>query len=366
MKITAAIFRDHGVPFSLETAELEAPRDDEVLVRVVATGICHTDLKMTEPGNWVPRPIVLGHEGAGVVEGVGAAVRKVAVGDHVVLTFDYCGTCAMCRRDHPAYCQTARQRNFGGVRMDGSTTMMLGEARLHGNFFGQSSFATYALADERNVVKVTQDVPLEILAPLGCGVQTGAGAMLNVLEVRAGENVAVFGVGAVGLSAVMAARLAGAARIIAVDPVAARRQLALDLGATDAIDPTTSDAKEAVISLTGLGADAALDTSSVIPVMRQMFDSLAPLGRAGVLASNTKIPDASFGISHLMGGGRQIRGLIEGDSSPDRFIPSLIDFYRQGRFPFDRMIRFYPFAEINAAVAAAIDGSAVKPVLRMA
>ena len=366
MKITAALFREPGQALSFEQLDLDAPREDEVLVRVVASGVCHTDLKATEPGGFnLPRPIVLGHEGAGIVEAVGSAVRKVAPGDHVVLTFDYCGNCSVCRRDHPAYCLGSRPRNFGGFRPDGSTTLSLDGTRVHGNFFGQSSFATHALASERNVVKVAPDLPLDMLAPLGCGVQTGAGAMLNVLAVRPGEQVAVFGTGAVGLAAVMAARVAGAARIIAIDVNPARRDLALELGATDVVDATAGNARDAVMALTGGGADVALDTSSLLPVIRQAIECLAPLGRAGVLASNSATPDANFSIGHLMGGGRRIHGIVEGDSSPDRFIPMLIDLWRQGRVPFDRLVRFYSFEQVNEAFHDAETGATVKPVLRM-
>ena len=212
MNMRAAILRDQSLSMRIENVALEEPRANEVLVRVVATGVCHTDLKVAQSAALSPRPIVLGHEDAGVVEKVGAGVRKVAPGDHVVMTFDSCGLCPTCAVGKPSYCYQCAALSFGGKRPDGSTTLVCEGAPLHGSFFGQSSFATYALANERNAIRVRKDAPLEMLGPLGCGLQTGAGAVLNSLGVRAGQSIAVFGVGAVGLAAVMAARIAGASK----------------------------------------------------------------------------------------------------------------------------------------------------------
>ena len=227
----AAVVRAASHGFEIEAVSLEDPRDDEVLVRLVATGVCHTDLIARDQIYPVPQPIVLGHEGAGIVEKVGAGVSHVEPGDHLVLTYLSCGDCPACNEASPAYCHKLFGLCFGGARPDGSGAIRdaNGEA-LHGHFFGQSSFATLAIASRRNVVKVRRDAPWEILGPLGCGLQTGAGAVLNVFRPEAGQSLAVFGAGAVGLSALMAARHAVMEPIIVIDVVPERLQIARDLG----------------------------------------------------------------------------------------------------------------------------------------
>ncbi len=364
MKIEAAVLRE-GINFAIEDLLLDEPRPGEILVRLVATGVCHTDIKMAEMAGRVPRPIVLGHEGAGVVEQVGEGVHRVAPGDHVIMSFDYCGECPCCLRGRPAYCYEAHQFNFAGARRDGSSPLSRGNERIHGAFFGQSSFATFALCSERNIVKVDRDLPLELLGPLGCGVQTGAGAVFNVFKLEPGETFAVFGTGTVGLSAVMAARVAAASRIIAIDVVESRLAMARELGATDLIDARREDAQSKIMALTGIGVDAALDTTGSSKLIRQAANSLAPLGSCGVLASSAD-PDPNFSVLHLMLGGRRLQGIVEGDTVPQLFIPKLLDLYRRGLFPFDRLIRFYPFAEIADAIQASRTGAAIKPVLRFA
>src|SRR5690606_5528537 len=215
MKIKAAVFRDKSGKASIETLDLEEPRDDEILVRMVATGVCHTDIKVSTT-DMSPRPIVLGHEGAGVVERVGSRVAKVKPGDHVVMTYDACGRCPSCLANQRTYCDEVGPRSFGGNRPDGSSPLSQDGRKVHGSFFGQSSFAEFAIGYERNVVKVRKDVPLELLGPLGCGLQTGAGAAINALKVGVGQSFAVFGAGSVGLRALMAARLQAAGRILPI------------------------------------------------------------------------------------------------------------------------------------------------------
>ncbi len=361
MQIIAAVFRDKTGHASLERMELEEPRDDEILVRVAAVGVCHTDIKVST-GDLSPRPIVLGHEGAGVVERVGSRVSKVAAGDHVVMTYDYCGRCPSCQVNQRTYCDEVGPRSFGGLRPDGTTPMTQDGNKIFGRFFGQSSFATFALAWERNVVKVPNDVPLELLGPLGCGLQTGAGAVINALKVGVGQSIAVFGTGSVGLSAIMAARVAGAARIIAVDIQSPRLRAAAELGATDVIDARGQDALAAVRAIAPRGVDFALDTTAITPVIQQAVQSLAPLGTAGFVASPPE--PVGFDIRHLMLGGRKLRGIVEGESIPDLFIPALIALYRQGRFPLDRLVTYYPFERINDAIHDSETGAAIKPVLR--
>jgi aryl-alcohol dehydrogenase len=364
--ITAAVIRRKGGPFRLERLRLDAPRADEVQVRLAASGICHTDLVMRDdPG---PGAIVLGHEGAGVVERVGRGVRKLAPGDHVVLSFLSCGACRFCTEGRPARCRCLLDLNFSGTRPDGSTPLRASGKpgrRVRGRFFAQSSFATHALAHERSAVKVPKDVPLELLGPLGCGIQTGAGAVMNSLAVDAGSSFAVFGAGGVGLSAVMAVRVVGAATIVAVDRVASRLQLAAELGATLTVNARHEDAVTAIRAATGDGADFTLDTTGNPQVIRQAVAALGPSGACGILGASPEGATLGAAIDDVLGGSKSIRGIIEGDSVPDLFIPKLIELFREGRFPFDRLVRFYDFEAINQAVRDSEAGTTVKPILRI-
>lgn len=366
MRITAAVARGDAKRLSIETLELEDPRPGEVRVRLVATGVCHTDIKVMPPGGPTPKPVVLGHEGAGVVARVGAGVTKVAPGDHVVMSFAACGACPSCRDHAPAYCHDMRRLNFGGARADGTTPLSKDGAPIHGSFFGQSSFATHAVCREGNVVKVRKDAPLERLGPLGCGVQTGAGAVLNSFKVKAGQSIAVFGAGSVGLSAVMAARLAGAGAIVAVDVVPERLALAAELGATATADARAGAASDAVRAHVPGGVDYALDTTASAAVLREALLSLAPRGVCGLVAAPGANPEVTVDVLHLLLGGRSLRGIVQGDSTPDEFIPRLIDLHMDGRLPFDRLITFYPFERINDAIRDSESGAAIKPVLRFA
>jgi aryl-alcohol dehydrogenase len=389
VKIQAAVSRDASRPPELETLDIEEPRASEILVRIVATGICHTDINVHERDR-APKPIVLGHEGAGIVERVGSQVTRLAPGDPVILSSNFCGECPSCRQNAHSYCYELMPRNFGGRRPDGSTPLTQNATPINARFFGQSSFATYALADERSAVKAPPDLPLEIMGPLACGVMTGAGAVINSLQVRPGQSIAIFGTGAVGLSAVMAAKIVGATRIIAVDVVPARLALALELGATDVIDvsagngsagnasaaddPTgtgnapasnasAANAAQLIKKLTHHGVDFTFNTTRAPAIFTQAMESLAPRGVAGFVGApfTPWTPD----MFQILSGGRTLRGIIGGDSSPGSFIPLLIEYYRQGRLPFDRLIRFYPFQEIAQAFADCEHGTTVKAVLRM-
>ncbi|MEW6636871.1 MAG: NAD(P)-dependent alcohol dehydrogenase [Actinomycetota bacterium] len=365
MRIAAAVAREKEQPFSMEELELASPRSGEVLIRVVATGMCHTDLIVRDQWYPVPLPCVLGHEGAGVVEEVGEGVTKVEPGDKVVLTFASCGKCATCLSGKPTYCLNFFALNFGGARLDGSSPISDDGEPVHGHFFGQSSFATHALATERNVVKVGDDAPLELLGPLGCGVQTGAGGVLNTLHPEAGSSIVVFGTGAVGLSAIMAARIAGCTTIIGVDIKPARLELARELGATHTINGTEANAVEAVKEITGGGADYSIETTAVPAVLRQSVEALAPLGTCGLIGAAPLGTDASLDMNDILIPGKTVRGIVEGDSVPDVFIPRLVELHAQGRFPIDRLVRFYDLDGINEAAHDAEEGEAVKPILRV-
>jgi aryl-alcohol dehydrogenase len=364
--IKAAVVRVPGVDFTLEEAILDDPRSDEVLVRVVACGICHTDAGMRDRlGVAPPFPAVLGHEGSGVVVKAGSGVSGLAPGDPVVMTFNSCGRCLSCTNHEPAYCHEFVPLNYSGRRRDGSSGLSIGGEAISGHVFGQSAFATHALCHQENLVKAPPGAPLELLGPLGCGVQTGAGAVLNALKVEPGASVLVLGAGGVGMSAVMAARLAGAAAVTVVDRVATRLELALDLGATHVVDTGRDDLEGALRALQSQGFDYVVETTGAIALAEA---AVRQIGRRGALALVGAYPrDTALGIepSHLMGGGRSIRGVLEGDSDPRVFIPTLVEHFLAGRFPFDRLIRFYAFEEINQAMMDALSGATIKPVLRM-
>lgn len=363
-KARAAVARAQQAPLTLEDIDIAGPRADEVLVRMAATGICHTDVVCLN-GFPVPMPIVLGHEGAGVVEAVGSGITGLAPGDHVLLSFNSCGTCSNCKSHEPAYCHQFLGLNFGGMRLeDGSSPLSrLGE-KVHGQFFGQSSFSTLAIARAVNTVKVDKSLPLASLAPLGCGVQTGAGAVMNSLKVRAGRSLLVFGCGAVGLSAVMAAKIVGASPIVVVEPNAARRALALELGATHALDPKgQDDLVGALREAGGGGFDYALDTSGIPAVMKSAVDVLFPNGMLGLIGIPPPEAPMPMSIMDLYMRGLGVKCVVEGDADPQTFIPQLIELYRAGKLPVDRLIKQFPFERINEAFGAAMDGSVIKPVV---
>lgn len=330
----------------------------------MAAGLCHTDLGVASGGLPFPLPGVLGHEGAGVVESVGSAVTGVAPGDHVVLSFTSCGDCRNCHGGHPAYCATWLPMNLiGGRRADGTSTISRDGEPLGGHFFGQSSFAERALVDERSLVKVDPDVPLESIAPLGCGVQTGVGAVWNVLKPVAGAAIVVLGAGAVGLSAVMAAALSPATTIIAVDRVAERLALAKELGATHTVDAGQSALGEAVAQITGgQGADGIVETTGSTAVLRQGVDALAARGTLVVVGAPPFGSEVALDVNGLLGG-KQVVGLTLGDSETQTFIPALVELVKAGRLPLDRLIGTYPFADIDQAVRDMTAGKTIKPVL---
>ena len=363
MEIKAAVVFEKSGNFSIEQLEISDPNDDEVLVRIVGAGICHTDLGARDQHLPIPLPSVFGHEGSGVVEKVGTRVTKVKPGDHVVLTWDCCGTCTSCKAGRDSYCLNFFLHNFNGARPDGTTTLLKGDQVIHGSFFCQSSFADFALANERNVVKVREDVPLEILGPLGCGVQTGAGAVMNTLQPRPGASIAIFGVGTVGVSAVLGAVVCGCTTIIAVDINPDRLDTAKELGATHTVNAGEVDPVEAILDITDGGAEFTLECVGNPKVLRQAVDALPRCGVCGLLGVVPPGTEVSLDMDAIMNG-RTVRGIIEGDSIPDLFIPKLIELYRQGGLPFDRLITFYPFDEINNAVEDMEKGRVIKPVLR--
>lgn len=362
----AAVLRQAGGVPRIEPVTLEAPRDDELLIEIRGVGICHTDMVMRDGHLPVPRPVVLGHEGSGVVRVVGAAVRHLAVGDHVVLSFSHCGHCPSCGHGQPAYCHSWAPLNFLAQRPDGTTAITdAAGAPVHSHVFGQSSFATHAVVPAHCAIKVDKALPIERLGPFGCGLQTGAGTVLNVLRVRPGSSVAIVGVGAVGLAAVMAAVIAGASTIAALDLLPERIDLARQLGATHgAIASSASCLAHAAAFGCPAGFDYVIDTTGHPGVVEDCIAALAPRGEVALVGAYPP-GGVTFDAIHVMSGGRAIRGVVEGGADPAEFIPLLLRHYEAGRFPFDRLVRTYPFAEIAQAIEDGEKGRVVKPVLLM-
>lgn len=366
MKITAAVAREARAPFSIETLEIEAPRAGEVLVRIVATGLCHTDIVVRDQVLPTPLPAVLGHEGAGVVEAVGEGVTSVVPGDEVVIGFASCGHCHSCDDHLPGYCAEFMPRNFGGARMDGSQALRDAAGNPVGShFFGQSSFASYAIAAEGNVVKVKPAaVPLAQLGPLGCGMMTGAGAVFNTLAGPAGSSIIVSGGGPVGLSGVMAAAALGFTTVVLVEPVAARRALAMELGATHTIDPAAGDVAEQLRAIIPAGVDRALDSTGIPGVIQTLVNCLGSRGMLGWVGVPGSL-DATITLPMIpmMTQGISVKGITEGDADPGKLIPEMIALNAAGKFPFEKMITMYPMDQINQAIDDQHAGKCVKAVL---
>jgi aryl-alcohol dehydrogenase len=364
VKIQAAVAWEAGAELSIEEFDLDDPRDDEILVRVEAVGVCHTDDNARLGRLPVVFPIILGHEGSGVVERVGRAVTRVGPGDRVLFTPDYCGRCEQCTLGLTPYCDQVVPVTFTGTRPDGSPRAHQHGRPVRASFFGQSSFATHSLVTERNIVPVPADAPLRYLAGFTCGVQTGAGAILNAMPVRPGSRVAIWGTGAVGLAAVMAAAASGADEIIALDRVGHRLKLAAELGATATIDTTgreLADVVAEIVTATPAGVNVALDTTGNPAVIAAAGESLATHGTASVITSSggpVSVPPGSLLLK-----GRSLRGSMGGHINPTVFIPRLLELHARGRFPVDRLVKNYPFAEVNTAIADSLAGATIKPVL---
>ncbi|MBF7096845.1 NAD(P)-dependent alcohol dehydrogenase [Alkalibacter mobilis] len=365
MKINAAVVRRAGKQFEFEEIEIAEPKSTEVLVKVVACGVCHTDAVARDQEMPVPLPAVLGHEGAGIVEKIGDNVRDLKPGDHVVLTVYSCGRCEACMTGHPSQCVEAFKTSFLGVYED-NTKRLKKDGEEISTFFAQSSFATYAIADERNAIKIDDEVDLELMGPLGCGIQTGAGTVMNKLKPGPGTSIVIFGCGAVGLSGVMAAKIMGCSNIIGVDAVDERLDLAKELGATHVINGNkVKDITAEIKKITLNGADYSLDTTGVEKLVNEALYCLKPLGTCAVVASSG---EKEFRIklqSALMGVGKNLVGVVEGDAIPKLFIPKLVQLYKEKKFPFDKMVKFYEFKELNQAFDDSKNGKTVKPIIRL-
>src|SRR5262245_17183036 len=322
--ITAAVCREKFGAFAIDQLELTDPRPDEVLVRIVASGMCQTDLHGRDGYYNTPYPAVFGHEGAGVVQAVGSSVARLAPGDHVVISFPWCGRCANCQRNMQSHCMQGFDLKMRGTRPDGSTLMLKDGAPVHSAFFQQSSFATHAIANERYVVKVRSDAPLELLGPFACSGQTGAGAVLNSMRPQAGDSFAVFGVGAVGAAGLMPAKIAGCAPVIAFDIHADRLALARPPGATHTINHAgRGDVVANIRQITGDGVRFSLETSAQPAVFREAVEALMAAGTCVLLGSARSGTEVSLEMPFLQFG-RVVRGVIQGERHPQEFLPKLV------------------------------------------
>lgn len=364
MKIKAAVTHANGEPFKIETVDLETPKRGEMLVKIAACGVCHTDEAAQHEQVPTPLPAVLGHEGAGTVVKVGEGVSDFKPGDRVGFSFSFCGHCHNCHTAKVSSCIHFNDINFGGILRDGTSRLSQNGTPLS-MFFGQSAFAEYAVVDADCAIKVPyDDIDLGIVAPFGCGIQTGAGTVLNRLKPECGSSIVIFGCGTVGMSAIMAARLAGCAKIIGVGGNENSLNTALEIGATHVINrKKCSDIVGEIRRITGGGANYSIDTSGVTDFVRKGLHCLAPRGTEAILGITPPMEIDMFG--ELMAEGKTIMGVIEGDAVPNVFIPQLLDYYRQGRFPVDKIIKFYSFQDINKAFEDSHNGTAMKAVLRM-
>ncbi len=358
MEITAAVLRTTDGPYRLERVRLDDPGAGQVLVRIVGAGLCHTDQ--------LPRameglcPVITGHEGAGIVEAIGPDVLDLQAGDHVVCSYDSCGECAPCVQGRPWSCDTFLARNLTGRNADWTTGAHDAEGNEIGSrWFGQSSFATHAVVGARNVVKVDASLPLELLGPLGCGLLTGAGSVLEALSVESGQSLVVFGTGAVGLAAIMAAAAVGASPIVAVDLHAKRLELAAELGATATVVGGTDATLGSVMEAVGGAADFSFDTTGVPAVILDALRILRLGGHAGLVGIQTG--DLTLDPGILVG--KHVSSILEGNADPRVVIPRLLALWQDGTFPIERLVQTFPLAAINEAEEASLSGEVIKPVL---
>ncbi|KAF2802841.1 alcohol dehydrogenase [Mytilinidion resinicola] len=365
----ALVLRKYDGTLELETLNVTAPGPKEVLVEMHASGICHTDLTCMKEG--FPVPYILGHEGAGTILEVGSDLTsKFSPGESVLLTFNHCGACTACSSAHPAYCQNFIPYNMGGRRLtDGTffynTQDSTDPSHVLGGFFGQSSFASHAIVQENSLIKVPKDTNLALLAPLGCGIQTGAGCVINTLAVKKGSSIAIFGAGAVGLSALIAAKNVSASPIIAVDLVESRLDLAQELGATHVFKGDDKNLAEEIRKLTAMtgGVQYGIDATGVVPVIELMIDVLGILGKAATVGVTGRDKKVAVDATSLMSQGKSYVGCTEGDSNPPEFIPYLASEIAAGRFPIKKLVKTYPVAEYQTALADMRSGKTLKPVL---
>ncbi len=362
MKTKAAVLYKPNTPMVVEEIDLEDPREGEVLVKVSAAGVCHSDYHIMI-GEWSsPMPVVLGHEGAGVVERVGRGVKHVKAGDHVVLNFrPNCGWCPHCVRGQPVLCngsETPRSEMFSG----GTRLRKNGETVYH--FARTSCFSEYAVVQESGAVPIRHDMPLDKAALIGCSVMTGVGAVINTARVEAGSKVVVLGCGGVGLNCIQGAVLAGADQIVAVDIRQNKLDYAREFGATDVINASNQDPVAMVHELTGGGADYAFEALGRAETIRQAYESTRPGGMAVVVGMAPENDDVSINALSLPRTERILMGSYYGSARPWIDLPRLVDLYLAGRLRVDELVsRSYPLEEINEAYEALAQGEVARSII---
>jgi NDMA-dependent alcohol dehydrogenase len=365
MKAKAAVLFEVGQRLDIREVDVQAPRPGEVLIRMAAGGVCHSDLHAMTGHLVVALPAILGHEGAGVVADVGPGVTSVKPGDHVIPLWRLsCGVCEYCSDGRPALCNAGMQVRMTGRLPDGTTRFSLDGKEIK-HFTGVSTFSEYSVVPEAAVLKIPQDLPLDRAALLGCAVITGVGAVINCARVRPGSSVVVFGTGGVGLNAVQGARIAGAEKIVAVDLLDRKLEFAKKFGATHTVNAATGDPVAQVRALTGgRGVDYAFEVIGLPKTIRQAYDCLAKRGMAVVVGVTPMTMEVAVPVMSLVFEERVLTGSIYGSSRPRIDIPKLIDLYRAGTLKLDELLtRTYPFKEINEAYAALERGEVARSVV---
>jgi len=364
MKFKAAILHRTGEALRIETVDAEPRAPDDVVVRIGATSLCHTDLEVIDGQLPYPLPIVLGHEAAGTIEAVGPAVSGLKQGDRVILSWNpHCGHCFYCTLDQPILCETYLKLGPQAVQFDGTTRLSLGGAPVHHMFY-MASFAEYAIVPAQSAIKISPDMPFDRACLIGCGVMTGAGAALKVTRPAPGATVAVIGCGAVGLSAVQGARIAGAGAVIAVDVNPAKLEIAGALGASHGVNPSRDDAVGAIKRLTaGRGADVVIEAAGNEAAFKLAVEAVRPGGQVAWLGKVNVDREVAFRWGSLMGEKRIVRSSY-GGARPSIDFPALAQLYLDGRLQLDPYIsRRIALAEINDGFAALKRGEVIRSVV---
>ena len=337
MKIKAAVMREVGGRLSIEELEIAPPKDNEVLIKTTASGICHSDYSVLHGTLKSPLPAVLGHEGAGIVEEVGAGVTHVKPGDHVIVSLSpSCGKCEMCLEEREYLCMDMSKASSLATMMDGTTRLRNGDEEVR-QLCAIASFAEKMVVPAGCAVKVRDDAPLETCCLIGCGVTTGTGAAVNTADIKAGNSVAVIGCGGVGLSILQGAVIKKANPIIAVDPVAEKRELALSLGATHAIDPFNEDLKGRIKEITGKGVHFSFEALGSMKTIHDAYSIVRPTGEAIIVGVPNLKEHYELPV-HMLFAEKELRGSIYGSSRPQRDLPKFVDWYMDGKLKIDEMI----------------------------
>ncbi len=365
MKIHAALITAPQQPIQVETLELDPPRAAEVLVQIKACGVCHSDYHLVTGATQHPLPVVPGHEGAGIVEAVGEGVTHIKPGDHVVLNWaPNCGHCFYCLRGKPNLCDTFVGPIWNGVMLDGTPRLKWNGQFVY-HFSALAALAEYTVVPQETCVVVRPDVPLGVAALVGCAVTTGVGAALYSAQVQAGDRVAVFGCGGVGLSVIMGARLAGAQQIIAIDRLPQKLEMAIKFGATDIVNSSQVDAIETVRQMTaGRGADVTFEAVGVPQLQADCVEAARPGGKAVLVGLSAMDSTTPLSGAKLVRQEKTVIGSYYGTAHTARDFPFLLDLYAAGKLNLDRLIsRTYQLAEINEAFAAMLNGEVARGVV---